>query len=338
MRRWVCALAMLSALGSSARAGADTSSSKAVAEALFRDGTQLLAGGDVEAACPKFAESMKVDAALGTLLYLAACHEKQGRTASAWSEFSSARAWAERTEQHDREAFAQKHMTALEARLSDIVITAPQIPGLALKLDDGALTAASLDTALPVDPGDHTIEAAAPDRQSWKTTVNVPPEPGRFLVQIPDLLPLPPAPPPPPPPVNPAPAPIEVPPPVAPAPGPSSGARVAMWTALGFTAAGVGVGAWFGVLTFQERDAARTACPRNSCEPGGLDHISLAKNDAVVSTVAFSVAGAAAVVSGYFLFKRYDRARRALAGPITIAVAPAFAPGTAGLALGGEFE
>jgi hypothetical protein len=329
---------MASALGSSLSARADTSSSKAVAEALFRDATQLLAAGDVQAACPKFADSMKVDAALGTLLYLAACHEKQGRTASAWSEFASARAWAERTEQRDRQAFAQKHMAALEERLSKIVFTAPQIPGLELKLDDGALTAASLDTALPVDPGEHTVEAAAPDRQPWRAVVKIPPEPGRFAVEIPQLLPLPPAapPPPPPPPANPAPAPIDVPPPVVRTSGPSRGARIAMWTALGFTAAGVGVGTGFGILTFQERDAAKTACPGNVCGPGGLDHIDRAKTDAIVSTVAFGVAGAAAVVSGYFLFKRYSPATRGGAAPAGLALAPAFAPGTVGLSLVGE--
>jgi hypothetical protein len=111
-----------------------------------------------------------------------------------------------------------------------------------------------------------------------------------------------------------------------------------MWTAIGFTAAGVGVGTGFGILTFQERDAAKTACPGNMCGPGGLDHISRAKTDAVVSTAAFSVAGAAAVVSGYFLFKRYGRATRAAVAPPVLALAPVAAPGIAGLMFVGEFE
>jgi hypothetical protein len=99
------------------------------------------------------------------------------------------------------------------------------------------------------------------------------------------------------------------------------------------------VGTAFGVLTFQERDAAKNACPGNRCAPGGLDHISRAKSDAIISTVAFSVAGAAAVVAGYFVFKRYDRPAQTTSGrPSAVAVAPAFAPGVVGLALVGEFE
>jgi hypothetical protein len=337
MPRAPIVLSILVASFAASTARADTSSSKAVAEALFRDGTQLMNAGDLQAACPKFEDSMKLDPALGTLLYLAACHEKEGRTASAWSEFSSARAWAERTEQHDRAAFAQKRIAALESRLSNVVITAPAIPGLQLKLDEGTLSSAALGTPLPVDPGDHTVAAEAPERQPWHILVKIPAEPGNTAVEIPPL----------------APAPVVAATP--PAPGATgsgaasspdataaggSGNRIGLWTGVGVTAVGVGIGTWFGILTLQERDDAQKACPNNKCVPGGLDHISRAKTDSVVSTVAFSVGAAAAIVAGYFLFKKSGPSTPATASVAltSLGVAPAVAPRVAGLTVVGTFD
>src|SRR5688500_18545046 len=73
-----------------------TGSDKALAEVLFREGRQLLQRGETDAACEKFAESHRLDEALGTLLNLAVCHESQGRFASAWAEFHQAAATARR--------------------------------------------------------------------------------------------------------------------------------------------------------------------------------------------------------------------------------------------------
>ena len=65
---------------SAAEPGADPVT---MAEALFQQGKQLLERGDAHAACPKLAESLRLDRATGTLLALAMCHEVEGRLASA---------------------------------------------------------------------------------------------------------------------------------------------------------------------------------------------------------------------------------------------------------------
>jgi hypothetical protein len=319
------AFAAVASIAPAARA--DTSQDKAVAEALFRDAKELLETGDVEAACPKFAESFKVDSTLGTLLFLAACHEQQGRTASAWSDFSSALSWAERAGQPERVAFARSHIAALERRLSFVVIHAPPIAGLHLKVDDAPLGAAAAGTPLPLDPGDHALEASAPDRVAWTTVIRVKPEPERIPVEVPDL-PVAPQPPPPAgvPPVE-ASRPPAAPAPRAPAHG-DTRRLVGLWSGLAVTAAGVAVGSVFGALTFQARDAARAACPGNLCQPGGLGDITRARTDATVSTIGFGVAGAAAIFAGYFLFKG-DHARdstRASAVLRTVTVEPSIAP------------
>ena len=65
----------------------------------------------------KFAESHRLDPSGGTILNLALCHEKEGKLARSWSEFTEAIAFARRDYRADREAEAQDHAGKLEPRL-----------------------------------------------------------------------------------------------------------------------------------------------------------------------------------------------------------------------------
>ena len=55
-------------------------------------------------------ETAPEDFDLGTLLNLATCHEKLGRTASAWGEFKEAATLAEKRGEKDRATFANEHL------------------------------------------------------------------------------------------------------------------------------------------------------------------------------------------------------------------------------------
>ncbi len=66
------------ALGWSVPAAAQPSNT-ALAESLFREGKRLSSEKKFAEACPKFAESYRLDPGLGTLLNLATCHESEGQ-------------------------------------------------------------------------------------------------------------------------------------------------------------------------------------------------------------------------------------------------------------------
>src|SRR5579859_3444728 len=87
------------------------------AESRFREGSDAFDQGRVDQACADFAESLRLFATLGTLLNLALCHEKQGKTATAWTEFVHAAASAIDPAQRDRREFARQHAAHLERSL-----------------------------------------------------------------------------------------------------------------------------------------------------------------------------------------------------------------------------
>src|SRR5262249_4300380 len=145
--------------------------------------------GKVDEACLKLAESNRLVPKLGTLLNLATCHGQQGKTASAWAEFSQAEAQANAAKQSERARYAHEQAQALEQRFSYLVIEAGGAgEDLAITLDGKAVNSkAVLNTPLSVDPGSHEVVVTAPGRKPWTTTTRVEPGPTTVRVKLPVL-------------------------------------------------------------------------------------------------------------------------------------------------------
>ena len=107
-------LALLTPLTASRVAHAQNASSQAAAQALFDEARSLMNAGKFAEACPKFAESERLDPGAGTLLNLANCYEKGGQTASAWVTFKDAAAAADVKHRTDWSQRARERATALE--------------------------------------------------------------------------------------------------------------------------------------------------------------------------------------------------------------------------------
>jgi hypothetical protein len=258
---------------------------RTLAEALFRDGRKLLAEGKVAEACAKFGESQRIAPALGTLLNLAACHEKEGKLATAWGEFMTVVTQAVRVGDSEREAFARERLEAIETHLPKLVVVAETIPdGLEVRLDGTAMSAAALGSPLPLDPGPHEVTATAPQRMVWSQRFDIPAAAITTTLKIPTLAPVGAA--------TPQPARDES--------TPTSTKRTIGYVALGVGFVGLGVGTFFGLRALSKKSEANRDCVDKQCDAEGLARIDEAKTAATWSTVSLGI-GLVGLVGGVYL-------------------------------------
>jgi hypothetical protein len=256
---------------------------RATAESLFNRGKALMAEGRVADACRSFADSQKLDAGVGTLLYLATCYEKLGRTASAWATFKDAEAAARVAGDVERAHLAAEHAAALEPNLPRLVVDVP--PSSAswitkLTRDGSELPQSAWGVPMPVDPGEHTIQVTGSERAPWSTRVTA--VAGNVVsVTIPALEPA-------------QPAAAAAPPPERKEAETREGAtwvKPVAFVAMGVGAVGLGVGTALGFSAKSKYDSAAPECDgSNVCSPAGYDQRIDARSDAATATVVF-VAG-----------------------------------------------
>src|ERR1019366_1863233 len=218
---------------------------------------------------------------------------------------------------------------ALEKRVPRLTVrAAPTLPPDATLVRDGvAMTRASLDTAIPDDPGDHEVVVTAPKHAPHSYKINLKEaESKEITVDAGEVLPD-------------APSPIIV-PLVAPQPTspqdhvdahPGRTSRIIGFSLLGVGAVGIGVGAVTGLVAIGKKSDLSSNCfPATVCNAQGAADASAGHTMATVSTVSFIVAGAA-LAGGALLILTAPHAKEKKVTASLPNIAPLIGPSTFGI-------
>lgn len=273
---------------------------KALAESLFDQSIALMKAGSWREACPKLAESQRLDPAPGTLLYLGDCYEKTGKVATAWATFREAAAAAQASGQGQRAELAKTRAATLEPRLPHLHLElAPDSNVEEVRLDGTALGRALWTSDLPIDPGDHVIVASAKEHKPRTVTFQA--EVSKVANVAVELLEAdateakaPPHP-------TLTPTPTFEPPAGSPDRPTASWRRPAGLIVAGVGVVGLGVGTAFGLTSFSKWGDAEKLCPNDRCTHEGSALADDARSAAAASTIAFTV-GLVLVAAGGLLY------------------------------------
>jgi hypothetical protein len=299
-----------------------SSSDAAIAQSLFDEGRKLMAEKKYPEACPRLERSYKLDPAAGTLLNLAVCHEAVGKTATAWNEFRDSVAMARRENRDDRLKFAQAHVDALKGRICTLTVKeAGQEQHLEWKIDGIKVGTESLGIALPIDPGNHTVEAVAPGKKAWKTTIEFHKDGEAKSLEIPLLAVLPPE---------------ETEHPVEKSRGPSPW----IFVTAGVGVLGFGAMALGGIEALSKWNDRTAACgiggDPNACSQAGIDADSQARTWALVADIGLGVGVAGTIATIIVAAVGHGKSKEAPPAA-HVSFAPVVTPHSAGVALGAVF-
>jgi len=303
---------LLLAPASASGAGADPEAVQK-AQMLYDAGLKQLESKNYKDACPKFLESRRLDnTKIASLIALAKCHDQAGQTASAWARYRELTVEFKKAGNADGEKAATNRADELEKILSKLQINATaDVPGLIVRRDGNDVSKAELGGPVNADPGVHVIEATAPGYEVWQTTVTVGEKNDLRTVTIPGLVAK---------------------------PTPTNALRPAAFAVGGVGVAGLVLGGVFGGLAMSTKSELAKLCPNNACPAGngGQDKLASAKTKGLISTVGFSVGGAA-LATGVVLFVLSTRGSAPKKDEPKTSFVPTFGPGFAGLSTIGSF-
>jgi hypothetical protein len=270
----------------SAHSRADDTRDPAAAEELFRQGRAASQNKDFSTACAKFRESNRLDPAIGTVFNIADCEEKLGRLATSWTLFQEV---VQRLPSDDeRRPIAVQRARSLEARVPTLTIhlLPSDRTDVVVRRDGIALGTASLDTPLPVDPGEHTVVVEAPGTQSALFVSKVgTAEHASLEVRVGTI--------------STASQPTREAAPAAPDAAHSS--HTAAYVVASVGVAGVLTGIVAGLVVLSKKSTVDAECTGKVCSPAGLEAANSGKTFGVVTTVAL-VAGALGLGTASYLF------------------------------------
>lgn len=245
---------------------------------------------------------------------------------------------------------AQRALDAAKPRIAGLTIKVAAVADMRVKIDGNVLQSALVDSEVPTDPGDHSIEVTAPgflrvgsrvslaegEKKSVSLTLARDPNAVAAVAPAGDAGTTHPTSSPP---RSDAAAPARVTEPhLAPKREPS---RAAAYVSLGIGAAGVVTGSVLGVLTMQQHKDLQGRCPNDVCTTSQQGDLDSAKRLGNFSTIAFGVGGAGLVLGTVLLFtggsSDADHARVAPKRTFAGLSEPRIAVGPTHIELGADF-
>lgn len=298
-----------------AKADEDSATETAAARALAVDGLKLAQAGKCDEAIPKLERAEKLRHSAIVLSRLGECQVSAGKLVEGTEmlrkvlrEPLPASPSPALTKAYER---AQTVLDAAKPKIAGLTISVTAPPGADLKLtvDGQSVPSTLVDSELPADPGEHTVEATAVGYlkasahvslgNADKKTVtlkleadpNAPAPAPQSATQEAGAAPK----------TQEAPRAAATPatPPPAPSPSPSRAPAYVSW---GVGLVGVGVGTAFGLMTMKDKDNLKKQCDGNSCPQSQQDAFDSAKRNGNISTIAFAVGGAGLVLGTVLYF------------------------------------
>jgi hypothetical protein len=266
------------------------------AERLFREGRAAMEAGDLLHACPKFAESEKLDPAPGTLLSLADCEERAKSLIKAREHYLLAASGFPKKD--PRRAFAAGRAQSLEKRTAHLVLHLPAgaPPETTVRIGDTVVPHSDLGTATTMDPVESRVTVSAPGRKDNVLVISL--VEGETKDVVCDLgaaveaarvvtAPV---------------APVVGPERAAPAPNAADPRRTVAYVLLGVGAASLIAGGVTGVLAASKASTVKDHCDAsNACDQDGVDAAASGRFLAPFSTVTV-IAGAALAGAGVYFY------------------------------------
>lgn len=319
---WVVAVALGAgaaqfAVPRSLHAEEDSATEIAAARTLAIDGIKLAQAGKCDEAVAKLEHAEKLHHSAIVLSHLGECNVSLGKLVEGTEQLRKvlreplpATPTPTLSKAYER---AQSALDAAKPRIGALTVSLgkPVPPDLRLSVDGRPVPATLIDTELPADPGEHTIEATAPgylkasahvslsaaDKKTVSLKLDSDPNAPAVVPHTsePEALA-----------AAPTPASGVVPrsdlPTPAPAASPAPPSHAAAYVAWGMGVVGVGVGSAFGLIAIKDKHDIVARCGSTTCTPDTGASLDSAKRSGNISTVAFGVGGVGLVLGAVLYF------------------------------------
>jgi len=267
------------------------------AEALAKEGLALAEANKHAEACPKYAESVKLEPNYSIQYSLAECYEKIGKLGSALYNYRRVEEAPKAANKQALSMKAHERIAQIEAQVPKVKIVLPAgvtPKDVVVKIDGNRVPTESF-SEMPIDSGEHNVEVTQAGKKPWTDTIHI--QIGTYPIEVPDL--------------GTAAAKAEEDKPAITTTMPlgqsrsSPTYRIAGGVAVGLGVAGVVVGSIFGLSAKSKRDDAIGLCksddPKQCHDQAGLDVWRDASSAGTISTIGF-LAGSALIATGVVLW------------------------------------